>query len=581
MATTMRGAAAPTSQAADRVGFSTELLDNAVATVAAKADAWAATTATERAALLGQILTDTVAIAPQWLAAACAAKGLDPNGATGGEELFSGIGTFVRMARTLKVSLEEIAASGRPQFPGPVKESTDGRLVVQVFPSSTFDKVLYAKTTGEVWMEPGITRAELEADQAPAYKDPQAWKGVSLVLGAGNVASLGPRDVLTKLFVEGKVVVLKANPVNDYLAPFWEASMKALIDQGFLTIVEGGAEAGKHLCNHALITEIHVTGSDKTHDAIVFGVGEDGAKRKAENNPLISKPVSCELGNVSPVIVVPGEWSEKDLAYQAEHVATMLTNNAGFNCLTPRVLITWDQWPQRDAFLGKLKNVLSETAARKPYYPGADDRRASFLKAHPEAAALGTGGDGTTPWIFIPNVSSAATDDICFNVEAFCGLMSETALPAHSPAAFVDAAVAFANDVVWGTLSATVLAHPTSLADIEVGPRIEQAIADLRYGGIGLNLWHAFVFALGTTTWGAYPGHPITDIQSGSGVVGNAFMLSGTQKSVVRGPFRASPKPAWFVTAKNSGPTMKKLLAFEAAPSVLRLPGLLLAALRN
>ena len=141
--------------------------------------------------------------------------------------------------------------------------------------------------------------------------------------------------------------------------------------------------------------------------------------------------------------------------------------------------------------------------------------------------------------------------------------------------------MSFANDVVWGTLSATVLAHPSSLADPTVGPRIEAAIADLRYGGIGLNLWHALVFALGTTTWGAYPGHPITDIQSGSGVVGNAYMFEGVQKSVVRGPFRASPKPAWFVTAKNSRATMTKLLNFEAAPSILKLPALLLAALRN
>ena len=63
---------------------------------------------------------------------------------------------------------------------------------------------------GDIWIEPGITRAELEAEQAPAYRDPTAFTGLSLVLGAGNVASLGPRDVLSKLFVEGKVVVLKA-----------------------------------------------------------------------------------------------------------------------------------------------------------------------------------------------------------------------------------------------------------------------------------------------------------------------------------------------------------------------------------
>ena len=581
MTMTVRGAAAPTSAGADKVGHPIEVLDAAMSAVAANADAWAATSPADRALLLDRIIADTYSESEAWTAAACQAKGHDPKTTEGGEEMFSGIGTFIRMARTLAVSLRQIDAEGRPQFPGPVTESADGRLVVQVFPSSTFDKLLYAKTTGEVWIEPRVTRAELEADQAPAYKDPAAWKGVSLVLGAGNVASLGPRDVLSKLFVEGKVVVLKANPVNDYLVPHWTAAMSSLIEAGFLAIVEGGAEAGKYLCTHELVDEIHVTGSDKTHDAIVFGGGEEGARRKAANDPVITKPVSCELGNVSPVIIVPGDWTAKDIAFQAENVATMLTNNAGFNCLTPRVLITWEGWTQRPAFLAALADRLRSIPTRQAYYPGAADRQTLFLTAHPEAQLLGTPAAGELPWTFIPGVDSSATDDICFNVEAFCGLMAETALPSADAASFVDAAVDFANDVVWGTLSASVIAHPTSLADATVGPRIEAAVANLRYGGIGLNIWHAMCFALGTTTWGAYPGHPITDIQSGSGIVGNAFMLEHVQKSVVRGPFRSSPKPPYFSTAKNGRQTMERMLAFEAGPSWAKLPGLLLAALRN
>jgi acyl-CoA reductase-like NAD-dependent aldehyde dehydrogenase len=581
MTMTVRGAAAPTSAGADRVGDSTEDLDAAVAIVKAKSAEWASTSPQARAEFLDRLIADTVAASEAWTAAACQAKGYDPASTEGGEEMFSGIGTFVRMARTLAVSLRQIAETGRPQFPGPVTEAADGRLVVQVFPSDGFDKVLFAKTTGEVWIEPGVTRAELEAGQAEAYKDPGSHAGVSLVLGAGNVASLGPRDVLTKLFVEGKVVVLKANPVNDYLVPHWTKAMSSLIDAGYLAIVEGGAEAGKHLCNHVDVAEIHVTGSDKTHDAIVFGVGEDGARRKAANDPLITKPVSCELGNVSPVIIVPGDWNDKDIAYQAEHIATMLTNNAGFNCLTPRVIITWAGWTQRAAFISALEAKLRSIPTRRAYYPGAGDRQASFLKAHPDAHLIGQPDDGELPWTLIEGVDPANTADMCFNVEAFCSLLSETALPAESPAAFVDAAVDFANDVVWGTLSATVIAHPTSLDDSLVGPRIEAAVANLRYGGIGLNLWHAMCFAFSTTTWGAYPGHPITDIQSGSGVVGNAYMLPKVQKSVVRGPFRSSPKPPWFASARNGRATMVKMLAFEAKPSLAKLPGLMLAAIRN
>ena len=435
--------------------------------------------------------------------------------------------------------------------------------------------------TGEVWIEPGITRSELEADQAPAYRDPAAFQGLSLVLGAGNVASLGPRDVLSKLFVEGKVVVLKANPVNDYLVPHWNAAMAPLIDQGFLAIVDGGAAVGSHLCAHELVEEIHVTGSDKTHDAIVYGTGDEGARRKANDDRLITKPVTCELGNVSPVIIVPGNWSKSDLHYQATHVATMLVNNAGFNCLTPRVLVTWAGWDQRDAFLHELAEVLSAIPQRRAYYPGAAERRSQFVAAHPEALELGRPSEDSLPWTVIEDVEPTEDGEICFNVEAFCSLTSETALVADHEAAFVDAAVKFCNDEVWGTLSATVLAHPDSLSDPVVGPRIEAALEDLRYGGIGLNLWHAFCFALSVTSWGAYPGHPATDIQSGNGVVGNAFMLTHVEKSIVRGPWRSTPTPAWFATAKNQKVTMERLLAFEASPSLAKLPALLLAALRN
>ena len=581
MSTTTRGAAAPTSQGADREGFDSEALDATLASVATQIDRWAELPASERAQLLRRVIDTTVVAAPAWLEAACRAKGLDPAGPAAGEELFSGIGTFVRMARTLAESLEQIASKGRPQFPGPVREARDGRLIVQVFPADRWDRVLQRGVTGEVWIEPGLTRSELEADQAPAYREPQAFKGLSLVLGAGNVASLGPRDVLSKLFVEGKVVVLKANPVNDYLVPHWNAALAPLVEAGFLAIVEGGAAAGAHLCSSELVDEIHVTGSDKTHDAIVFGVGEEGARRKAANDPVIAKPLTCELGNVSPVVVVPGNWSKSDLEYQAAHVATMLVNNAGFNCLTPRVLVTWAGWEQRDEFLQRISELLAGQPQRRAYYPGAENRRSEFLSKHPEALELGTPVEGGLPWTVIEDVDPSEVDDVCFNVEAFCSLLSETALRAEDEASFVDAAVGFCNDVLWGTLSATVLAHPTSLSDSVVGPRIEAALEDLRYGGIGLNLWHAFCFALSVTSWGAYPGHPVTDIQSGSGVVGNAFMLTHVEKSIVRGPWRSKPTPAWFVTARNSKATMERLLQFEANPSASKLPTLLLAALRN
>ena len=58
-----------------------------------------------------------------------------------------------------------------------------------------------------------------------------------------------------------------------------------------------------------------MTGSDKTHDAILWGGHGDVRARKADPKaaPNLSKPVCAELGCVVPLIVVPGEWSEAEL----------------------------------------------------------------------------------------------------------------------------------------------------------------------------------------------------------------------------------------------------------------------------
>ena len=590
MTTTSRGAVAATSdQARTGTGATatavtaadTAALDAIVHEVADHAASWAKTDAAARADLLQQVIEATMKAEEGWLAAACAAKGLEPGSTEAGEELYAGIGTFVRMARLFRDALHDIAKDGKPSFAGPVREAYDGRLRVQVFPDSAFDRITFPQTTAEVWMQPGVSRESLVAGQAPAYADPTAHTGTALVLAAGNVASLGPRDVLSKLFVGGKVVVMKANPVNDYLVPHWSRALAPLIDARVLRIVDGGAAVGEYLARHPRIDEVHITGSDKTYDAVVFGTGPDGARRKAADEPVLDKPVTAELGNVSPVIVVPGTWSIAELRYQAEHVASMLVNNAGFNCISPRVVLTHAAWPQRDAFLGALTQTLAGITTRRAYYPGARDRRDAFVHAHPEAQQFGRGPDDALPWTFIPDVAPGHTDDICFNVESFFGEVAQTALTAPSVAAFVDAATAFCNDVVWGTLGATLIVSPSAMRQHDVADAVERAVADLRYGSIGVNVWHGLSFAMGSTTWGAYPGHARTDIQSGTGVVGNAAMFDRPQKSVVRGPFRSRPKPPWFATAPDGYEVMRRFVGFEAEPSAAKIPGLLLAAMRR
>ncbi len=182
MTITSRGAVAPTSEQPLRAGSAsartatggapagapdTDELDAAVNLVADHAPGWAKTGAAERANLLQDVIDATMAAQDDWVAAACAAKGLEPGSTEAGEELFAGIGTFVRMARLFRDSLRDITKDGKPSFAGPVREAADGRLRAQVFPASAFDRITFPQTTAEVWMQPGVTQRRPSSPARP------------------------------------------------------------------------------------------------------------------------------------------------------------------------------------------------------------------------------------------------------------------------------------------------------------------------------------------------------------------------------------------------------------------------------
>ncbi len=560
---------------------SRRVIDEAVAELQEHKLAWTAVPPAERSRLAAELARRFLAVADRWTAACEAAERIDPRRAGAGEEALVGPYFILRNLRLLRRSLDAIARTGRPRLPGPVRRRANGQVIARIFPQDLYDRIFYAGVTAEVWMEPGVTREGLAETMAVAYRQDERPGGVALVLGAGNVSSIGPMDAFYKLFVEDRVVLYKPNPANAYLGPLLDEAFAPLAERGFFRLVYGGAEVGSYLCDHPGVDEIHITGSDKTYEAIVFGAGREGERRKSQGRPRLAKPVSAELGNVSPVIVVPGPWSDGDLAYHAENLATMLTHNAGFNCNAARVLVTDAAWSERERLLAALRRVLARVPPRHAWYPGAADRFDAFLARHPQAETYGARGDGTLPWGFAAGLDPDERDEICFTTESFCSFFGETALAAGGVADFVGRAVDFANDRLWGTLNATLLVHPRSLADPAVARAVEAAVADLRYGTISINHWAATGYGLVVTPWGAYPGHTAADIQSGTGWVHNTLMLTRLEKSVVRAPFRVFPKPVWFATHRTAGKLAPKLARFEAAPSPAKLPGILAAALRG
>ncbi|MBW2162630.1 MAG: aldehyde dehydrogenase [Deltaproteobacteria bacterium] len=278
----------------------------------ANKDSWVHLGMRERLSLLDEVHRDFISIGDRWVAAELEAKGLASH-TLGEAEEWTILATIHRAIRTLRRSLSETESLGQPRVPGPITMRPDGQVVARTFPLTPWDRFLFLGVTGEVWMEPGLSADDTIATQAAAYKDTQRKGTVSLVLGAGNASMLPVCDTLHRLFVELQVVVLKPNPVNAHLGPLMEEGFRALIERGFLAIVYGGAEEGAYLSSHPQVEELHVTGSDKTFEAIVFGAGHEGRTRKAERRPLITKRFTGELGNVSPVIIVPGPWKSGDV----------------------------------------------------------------------------------------------------------------------------------------------------------------------------------------------------------------------------------------------------------------------------
>ena len=221
---------------------------------------------------------------------------------------------------------------------------------------------------------------------------PSEHVGVSLVLGAGNVGSLGPRDVLTKLFAGARSSSSRPTPSTTTSCRTGSARSRHSSTRAYLRIVSGGAQVGAYLVGHALVDDIHMTGSDKTHDAIVFGVGPEGARRKAANDAARDQADDRANSATSRRSSSCPGVDRAEIDYQARHVATMVANNAGFNCLTP----ARDRHARR---LGPTRGVLhrarvacfASLPTRDAYYPGANERHAAFLAAHPDAQQVGDG----------------------------------------------------------------------------------------------------------------------------------------------------------------------------------------------
>ena len=332
------------------------------------------------------------------------------------------------------------------------------------------------------------------------------WARVATVHRNETVSSIPFVETLERLFGEGQLVLLQLSTGS--LAPVLDRALHPVIDEGFVRIVTG-------------------------------------------------EPVT-ESGSVTPVIVVPGDWSAADFERQARVIATMLTHGASCERGAARLLITDRGWCGRERLLAALRRVLHSVPNRFAFHPGAQGRFARFMRAHPEIELLGAGHSGSLPWGLITNLDPYR-EDLAFTTDPFAPILSETSLQSSSTADFIDGAVAFCNERLSGTLVATLIADPRSSREPSTAAALERGIERLDYRMVTINL-PPFV--------GLVYGH-------------NGREAGPHGKTVIRGAFRSVTTPPWLVTHSHSHDVFRRLARYEAAPSGAQLPAIIWYSIRG
>jgi aldehyde dehydrogenase (NAD(P)+) len=527
--------------------FVAEELEAGLQALRVGATDWASMPLSRKATVLSACRRSTSRNASRWAQAAAQIKG-SAEGFLAGGEAITGPWAVLSLLGGYIDTLAQIERSGTPALEERrIRSRPNGQLVVEVFPAAVYDRFLQIGLRAEVWMQPGVTREALPATMGVWYRRPNPTPRLCLVLGAGNVTSIGPLDVLYKLVAEGCACMLKIHPLFEKLGPIFEDALAPLVARGYLRFAYGGAEVGRYLCQHPEVDEIHITGGQATYDAIA-----------AAN--ATHKPITSELGNVSPAIVVPGQWSDWELRFQAEHLATAKLHNGGFNCIALQVLILPEQWSQRAAFLAEIRHVFESTPQRAASYPGSAQRYEALRAGRVAASRI------------IVEAKANDADEALFNTEAFCPLLAVVTIPSSDVNGYLRDAVAFCNDRLAGNLAANVIVDARAMR--EYRREIDDAVAALRYGCIGVNVWSGVGFLLPPLPWGAYPGNTPERIRSGIGVVHNSRLFSSSQKSVLYSPF-VPPlrrlKPPWFVSHRNQAKIGMALCDLEFTKSPLAL----------
>ena len=134
-------------------------------------------------------------------------------------------------------------------------------------------------------------------------------------------------------------------------------------------------------------------------------VQEEAERRMAGDDPLLKVPMTSELGNVTPVVIVPGAWASEEIRSAAQLVAFNMTDNAGCNCLAPKAVVLAAEWPQARRLLSRVTVAALPTCPDHMLHYGYVIIH-TYMHAGLEAGAVpgaAAGGSLTVPLLLPPS----------------------------------------------------------------------------------------------------------------------------------------------------------------------------------
>ena len=443
----------------------------------------------------------------------------------------------------------------------------------KVFPNKFIETLTFPLLNAEIRFNKSMTLKQIKEFRGFNQRI-GSTDNVTLVLGAGNVSSIPFLDTLFHLVAKRSSILLKLNPVNDYLLPVFEKVFEEFIDRGFVSVVKGNLDTSKYLTNHRSIDSIHLTGSNITYENIVYNRTLTDKERSLSN--LIKsnkKPIFSELGNVTPIIIHPGKWSNSELKFQARKIATAKLNNSGFNCIAAQVVVLPKGWRSTEKFKKYIKYYLNKIGDTTSYYPGAKDSLDKLSKN--TNYELVNEASCSTPFM-IANLDFEEKYAIS---EVWNSTLYFKELEYSDNDSFADISINYVNNDLWGNLGASVLIKGSKK---KINKHIVDKYKDnLNYGTVAINEWSAIAFIIPTMPWGGYPGNKDNDIQSGQGYVHNAYFFESPLKGIVETKFRFSRfiDPPWFVSNKKAHRLFKNLTYYQANNSKINFIKLIFSTL--